>query len=248
MPRFYLHRRPAPFVIAIMLTLAVVSVIACSSAQTATPFPTTTPAPTVTPVPTVTPAPTPASATTQTPAPGTPVALAQGTWSVKMVTSRGNPFYSNLEVNFSQDKGTLVGNGPYTYGSGGTTLITEVTSGMVDEFGNVELIFTVKEGTSLRATFRLTGKAHPSTPDITPTLNPTPTPVPVPTPTPNLTPGLTATPTPTAAPTPSTSNKISGDPLPEGNSGFEPCSGACGYEAILESGSSETGFFTMSNP
>ena len=302
MNRFCFQRRPAPFVSVVLLMLAVVSVIACSSPQTAAPIPTQTPAPTVTPVPTstpaptvtpiptptpppsptptptvaptstatpaptptvvptpsATPAPTPTTFPTATPVPSTPVSLADGTWSIKMIASRGNPFYSNLEVNFSQNGGKLTGNGPYTYSSGGTTLITEVLSDTVDGSGNVVLDFTVKEGTSLRATFKFTGKADPTVPTATPTLTPTPTSMPVPTPTPNLTPGPTATPTPapaptptpvpTSAPTPPTSDKISGDPLPEANSGFVPCTVTCGYEAILEGGGTETGFFTMSNP
>ena len=179
---------------------------------TLTPTPTATATPTVTPtVTTITPTPTPNTLLpTPTPTPtATPVALAQGNWSMKMVTSRGDSFYPNLEVNFSQKGGVLSGTGPYTYSSGGTTLLTEVLSGTVDSTGNVILNFTVKEGTSLRATFRFTGKAG-SVP-------------------------------------PSTRNKISGDPVPDAGSGFEPCAGACGYEAILEGGDTEIGFFTMSN-
>ena len=189
--------------------------------QTLTPTPTATATPTVTPTITSTitptptpntllPTPTPTPTATPTQAPtATPVALAQGNWSMKMVTSRGDSFYPNLEVNFSQKGGVLSGTGPHTYSSGGTTLLTEVLSGTVDGTGNVILTFTVKEGTSLRATFRFTGKAG-SVP-------------------------------------PSTRNKISGDPVPDAGSGFEPCAGACGYEAILEGGDTETGFFTMSN-
>ena len=178
-----------------------------TSAPTATPTQTSTPAPTATPTQTPTPAPT--ATPTQTPT-ATPVALAQGTWSIKMVTSRGNAFYPNLEVNFSQNGGVLSGTGPYSYSSGGTTLLTEVLSGTVDGSGNVILNLTVREGTSLRATFRFTGKAGSSSR--------------------------------------STRDKISGDPEPDAGAGFEACNGACGYEAILEGGDTETGFFTMSNP
>lgn len=35
-------------------------------------------------------------------APTAPVTLSSGTWAIKMVTSRGNAFYPNLEVNFVQ--------------------------------------------------------------------------------------------------------------------------------------------------
>ncbi len=74
--------------------------------------------------------------------------------------------------------------GLYTYSSGGTTLITEVLDGTVDNVGNVIVDFSVKEGTSQRATFKLNGKASSFPPAI--------------------------------------SNEISGDPLPEANSGFAP--------------------------
>ncbi len=127
-----------------------------------------------------------------------------------MVRSRGSSFYPNLEVNFTQDGSLIIANGPHTYSSGGTTLLTEILSGTVDSLGNVVLNFTVKEGTSLRATYRFNGKSG-SSPPIT-------------------------------------RNKISGDPLPDSGTGFEPCTGSCGYEAILEGGNTETGFFTMSNP
>ena len=148
-----------------------------TSAPTATPTQTPTPAPTATPTQTPTPAPTatPTHAPTATPtqAPtampiqtptATPIPLAQGTWSIKMVTSRGDAFYPNLEVNFSQNGGVLSGTGPYSYSSGGTTLRTEVLSGTVDGSGNVILNLTVREGTSLRATFKFTGKAGSSPP------------------------------------------------------------------------------------
>jgi hypothetical protein len=126
-----------------------------------------------------------------------------------MVTSRGNSFYPNLAVNFSQNGGVITGNGPYTYSSGGTTLVTEVLNGTVDDSGNVTLNFTVKEGTYLRATFKFTGKAGSSPPSVR--------------------------------------NMISGDPQPDAGSGFEPCTSGCGYQADLEGGGTETGFFTMSN-
>ena len=127
-----------------------------------------------------------------------------------MVRSRGSSFYPNLEVNFTQNGSLISGSGPHTYSSGGTTLFTEILGGTVDSFGNVVLRFTVKEGTSLRATYRFTGKAGSS---------------------------------PTIA-----RNKISGDLIPDSGTGFEPCTDSCGYEAILEGGNTETGFFTMSNP
>ena len=120
-----------------------------------------------------------------------------------MVTSRGNSFYPNLAVNFTQTDGTLSG-GPYNYTSGGTALITQVVSGSVDSSGWVRLTFTVKEGNALRATFQFTGRAG-------------------------------------------SRNMISGDPTPDAGSGFEPCTDGCGYQATLEGGSTEVGFFTMLN-
>jgi len=139
------------------------------STETQTPEPTSTPKPTETQ--------TPEPTSTETPA---DVTLADGTWTIKMVTSRGNSFYPTIAVNFKQypdgtPSGELEGT-PYTYSSGGTTLITQVTDGTVDSLGNVELDFTVHEGTAFRASFTFTGKAGPSTRPIRNQISGDPTP------------------------------------------------------------------------